>query len=54
MVIPTLTTNQKIMGPPQGQWTYADWENLPDDDNRYEIIDGVLYRSDLPSLIING
>ena len=49
MVIPTLTTNQKIMGPPQGQWTYADWENVPDDDNRYEIIDGVLYRSDLPS-----
>jgi len=38
-----------ISGPPQGRWTYADWESLPDDDNRYEIIDGFLYRSTPPS-----
>ncbi len=38
------------LGPPQGQWTYADWENLPDDENRYEVIDGVLYMSTSPSL----
>lgn len=50
MIIPTLTEVQKIEGPPQGQWTYADWENLPDDENRYEVIDGVLYCSSLPSL----
>jgi Uma2 family endonuclease len=50
MVIPTLTEVQKIEGPPQGQWTYADWENLPDDENRYEVIDGVLYCSNLPSV----
>ena len=36
-------------GPPQGQWTYADWEELPDDGNRYEIIDGVLYMTTAPS-----
>lgn len=50
MVLPTLTDVQKIIGPPQGQWTYADWEQLPDDENRYEIIDGVLYMSTSPSL----
>ncbi len=30
-------------------WTAADWERLPDDGNRYEIIDGVLYMSTAPS-----
>jgi Uma2 family endonuclease len=38
-----------VPGPPQGQWTYADWEELPDDGNRYEIIDGVLYMTTAPS-----
>jgi Uma2 family endonuclease len=38
-----------IAGPPQGRWTYADWEALPDDGNRYEVIDGVLYMSTAPS-----
>lgn len=33
----------------QKTWTYADWESLPDDGNRYEIIDGVLYMSTSPS-----
>jgi hypothetical protein len=28
-----------VAGPPQGHWIYADWEILPDDGNRYEIID---------------
>jgi Uma2 family endonuclease len=32
-----------VPGPFQGQWTYDDYEALPDDGNRYEIIDGVLY-----------
>jgi Uma2 family endonuclease len=31
-------------------WTEADWEQLPDDGQRYEIIDGVLYVSTAPSL----
>jgi Uma2 family endonuclease len=39
-----------VPGPPQGQWTLADWEKLPDDGNRYEIIDGIIYTSTAPSL----
>lgn len=31
-------------------WTTADWEQLPDDGQRYEIIDGVLYVSTAPGL----
>lgn len=38
-----------VPGPPQGHWTYADWETLPDDGNRYEVIDGVLYMTTAPS-----
>ncbi len=38
-----------VPGPPQGHWTYADWETLPDDGNRYEVIDGVLYLTTAPS-----
>ena len=38
-----------VEGPPQGHWTYADWERLPEDGNRYEIIDGMLYMSTAPS-----
>jgi Uma2 family endonuclease len=30
-------------------WNYARWETLPDDGNRYEVIDGVLYVSTSPS-----
>lgn len=43
------TDAPKVIGPPQGQWTYANWETLPNDENRYEIIDGVLYMSTSPS-----
>lgn len=38
-----------VHGPRQGDWTYADWEQLPDDGNRYEIIDGVVYMTTAPS-----
>lgn len=48
LVIPT-EASMIVSGPPQGQWTAADWETLPDDGNRYEIIDGVLYKSTSPS-----
>ncbi len=30
-------------------WTYEMWERLPNDGNRYEIIDGVLYMATVPS-----
>ncbi len=46
LVIPT--DAPAVVGPGQGRWTYADWEGLPDDGNRYEIIDGVLYMSTAP------
>lgn len=39
-----------VKGPPQGHWAYEDWEALPDDGNRYEIIDGTLYMTTAPSL----
>ena len=38
-----------VIGPSQGQWTYAAYAALPDDGHRYEIIDGVLYMSTSPS-----
>lgn len=47
LVIPTEAP--AVPGPPQGQWRYADWETLPDDGNRYEIIDGALYMTTAPS-----
>lgn len=31
-------------------WCLEKWEQLPDDGNRYEVIDGVLYMSTSPSL----
>jgi Uma2 family endonuclease len=30
-------------------WNYARWEQLPEDGNRYEVIDGVLYMTTAPS-----
>jgi Uma2 family endonuclease len=44
------TDAASVKGPQQGQWTYADWETLPDDGNRYEVIGGYLYASDVPSV----
>ncbi|MBI5052073.1 MAG: Uma2 family endonuclease [Chloroflexi bacterium] len=35
--------------PLQGQWTYDDYLRLPNDHNRYEIIDGTLYISPSPA-----
>ncbi len=34
--------------PAQGEWTYDDYLRLPDDGNRYEIIEGVLYMVNAP------
>lgn len=35
--------------PIQGQWTYQEYLNLPDDGQRYEIIEGVLYVANAPN-----
>ncbi len=32
-----------VAGPKQGQWTEDQYAALPNDDKRYEIVDGVLY-----------
>ena len=37
-----------VSGPPQGQWTYREYAALPDDGNRYEVLDGVLYMAPSP------
>lgn len=47
IVVPT--DAPPVNGPPQGHWTYVDWSLLPDDGNRYEIIEGVLYMTTAPS-----
>jgi len=38
-----------VPGPPQGSWTYEDYAALPDDGNRYEIVNGVLIMAPSPS-----
>jgi Uma2 family endonuclease len=45
VVFPVIPGEHVVYGPPQGQWTEHDWEQLPGDGNRYEIINGVLYMS---------
>jgi Uma2 family endonuclease len=42
-------TDPAVEGPRQGEWAYADWENLLNDGNRYEIIDGYIYMTTAPS-----
>ena len=37
-----------VPGPPQGSWTYDDYAALPDDGNRYEIVNGVLIMAPAP------
>lgn len=38
-----------VSGPQQGRWTYKEYAALPDDNNRYEVVNGVLYMSPAPS-----
>ncbi|MCC7450281.1 MAG: Uma2 family endonuclease [Anaerolineae bacterium] len=47
LVIPTDTI--AVKGPPQDRWTLADWEGLPADGNRYEVINGNLHMTTAPS-----
>ena len=37
-----------VQGPPQGQWTYEEYAALPEDGNRYEVLQGVLYMAPSP------
>jgi Uma2 family endonuclease len=38
-----------VPGPEQGSWTYDDYAALPDDGQRYEIVNGVLVMTPAPS-----
>src|SRR5256886_14153881 len=38
-----------VPGPPQGSWTYNDYAALPEDENRYEIVNGVLIMAPTPT-----
>jgi Uma2 family endonuclease len=38
-----------VSGPQQGEWTYSHYLAIPDDGQRYEIIDGVLYMAPSPN-----
>jgi Uma2 family endonuclease len=38
-----------VLRSPDANWNRARWELLPDDGNRYEVIDGVLYMTTAPS-----
>ncbi|MDY7078029.1 MAG: Uma2 family endonuclease [Chloroflexota bacterium] len=46
--LPHLPTRKRAW-PAQGEWTYEDYENLPDDGQRYEIIEGALYVAAAPN-----
>jgi Uma2 family endonuclease len=45
--VSVVTTADHVPGPPQGHWTYEAYAALHNDD-RYEIIDGVLYMAPAP------
>ena len=47
----TITTSLPglVLRSPDASWNRARWEQLPDDGNRYEVIDGVLYTTTAPS-----
>ena len=48
-VLPVTARADHAAGPAQGHWTYSDYAALPDDGNRYEIVDGVLYMAPAPT-----
>jgi Uma2 family endonuclease len=47
-VLPVVMPADHVSGPRQGRWTYADYAAIPDDGNRYEVVDGVLFRTPAP------
>ena len=45
-----VTSANWVLGPKQGNWTYHHYAALPDDGQRYEIIDGVLLITPAPGI----
>ena len=48
-VMQTVAPADQLAGPLQGRFTYADYVALPENGQRYEIIDGVLYMAPAPN-----
>lgn len=48
-VLTVTTRADHVVGPAQGHWTYSEYAGLPEDGNRYEIVDGVLYMAPAPT-----
>ena len=44
-----VATLEYVLHSLDASWCYDKWEKLPNDGNRYEVIDGVLYLSTAPS-----
>ena len=49
MALPAYSLPAEDLWPAQGNWTWDDYVRIPDDGQRYEIIDGVLHVSPAPS-----
>lgn len=47
----TVAPIELVLHSAEANWDRDRWDELPDDGNRYEIIDGVLYMSTAPSLL---
>ncbi len=47
-VLPVVVPADDVVGPAQGQWTYAAYATIPDDGQRYEVIRGTLYMAPAP------
>ncbi len=45
-----VTPADHVPGPKQGDWTYNHYAALPEDGQRYEIIDGALYMTPAPNI----
>lgn len=50
-ILPVTGPPPHLAPPPGGRWTIADYENLPDDGQRYELLDGELRMTPAPSII---
>jgi len=48
-ILPVVVRADWVRGAAQGHWNYAAYATLPDDGNRYEILDGVLLMTPSPS-----
>ena len=40
--LPMVRRADWVSGPQQGRWTYKEYAALPTDNNRYEVVNGVL------------